>query len=253
MKKFIIKTLALLLIITLALSVCACDVKEEELNLQADDELAVFVRGTQTLTVVASQEAENPTKFKSNINKNAIALKGYLSKKKVEAVEYVDETTIKVTLSGETEDFEDEWDVGMLIVKAWACTNDKNCYTYVKVYNIYMSVKIGDSRPGEIGDAYSEYTTIFTLNNGAFSTDFNPQEDITLIPYANFDAPSPSVNGKFTARIIDVNRLIIRINFVDTSISRYPKIKIAAGLIEGSEEMEFEIGLNSWEYGNIIL
>lgn len=218
-----------------------------EMNLQADDELVVFDRGTQTLTIVASQEAVNPTKFKSNITKSDIVLGEYLSTKTIDKVEYVNDTTIKVTLTGTVAEFDDIWDVGVLTVKARACTLERDCYTYVKVYNTYMSVKVGDSEAGEEGNAYSEYYTIFTLNNGVYSTDFNPKEDITLVPYANFDAPSPSVNGKIVSVMKDGNRLIIRINFVDTDISRYPKVRIGAGLVEGSEAFEIEIGRSSYE------
>ena len=225
----------------------------EEMNLQADDDLVVFDRGTQTVTIVASQEAKNPTKFKSTITKSDIVLGDYLSTKSVDKVEYVDETTIKVTLTGDVVDFEDTWDVGMLTVKARATTIGLDCYTYVKVYNTYMSVKLGDSKAGDPGNAYSEYYTIFTLNNGTFSLDFNPYDKISIVPYGDLTLPNPMTNGKIVSCMIDGNRLIIRINFVDQSISRYPKVKISAGLIPGSPEFEIEIGKDPLDYAPIIL
>ena len=247
MKK-VAKLLIFVLIFVFAFSLVGCNPNNEpEMNLQADDELVVFDRGTQTVTIVASQEAEKPTKFKSTITKSDIVLGDYLSTKSVDKVEYVDETTIKVTLTGDVVDFEDTWDVGMLTVKASATTIGLDCYTYVKVYNTFMSVKLGDSEAGDPGNAYSEYYTIFTLNNGTFSKNFDIRTEITLVPYANFDAPSPSVNGKIKSVMKDGDRLIIRIDFVDTSISRYPKVRIGAGLVEGSEAFEIEIGLGNYE------
>lgn len=247
--KRLFKIIAVALMLCLALCSLACSGGSyPEMNLEVDDSLSrLYDRGTQTVTVTASQVAEKPTKFKSDISVSDIVLGEFLEGKTVTAVEYVDEVTVKVTMSGNTVDFEEDWDVGVLTVKARACTLGIDCYTYVEVYNTCMSVAPGDSNAGEEGNAYSEYYTIFTLNNGAFSTEFNPTEDVTLVPYANFDAPSPSVNGKFVARMIDGNKLIIRINFVNTSISRYPKVRIGAGLIEGSQGFEIEIGLNKYD------
>lgn len=222
-----------------------------KMNLQAEDYLTVYDRGTQTLTVVASQTAEHPTKFKSDISVEDIVLDDYLEGKWVSAVIFVNDTTIKLNLTGNTEDFEGEWEAGMLTVKARACTINRDCYTYVKVYNTCLSVKIGDSEAGEAGSKYSVYYTKFTLNNGSFSSDFNPEEDVTLVPYDYVDDPLPLYNGEFVSRSIQGNQLIIRINSVDTSISRYPKVRIGAGLIEGSEAFEIEIGRD--DYVNIIL
>lgn len=219
-----------------------------EMNLQTEDVLTpVFDRGTQTLTVVASPSAEKPTKFKSDISVFDIVLGEILEAKTVTKVEYVNDATIKVTMTGDTADYEEEWELGTLTVKARACTLGKDSYAYVKVYNTYISVALGDSKAGEEGNAYSEYSTIFTLNNGTFSSQFSATEDITLVPYAYFDDPEPLVNGKFTARMVDGNKLVIRINFVDTTISRYPKVRIEAGLIEGSEAFEIEIGLDGYD------
>lgn len=240
--KFLLKTITLIVVLSLAVCCFACSGEVyPEMNLQAEDELVVFDRGEQTLTVVASEFAERPTKFKSDISVSDIVIKEYLEGKTVSSVEYVDEVTIKVTMSGDTADFDGEWEVGLLVVSARACSIGVECYTYVRVYNTYISVGVGDYREGEPGNAYSEYFTEFTINNGRFSPDFD-LDTITLVPYANFDAPSPSVNGKFVTKMMDQNKLIIRINYVDKTISEYPKVRIGAGLIEGSEAFEVEIG-----------
>lgn len=243
------KILVLIIAISLSAFCVACTGSlEPEMNLQADDDLTpVYDMGTQTLTVVASKSAQVPTKFKSDISVQDIVLSDYFEGKTVTKVEFVNDTTIKVTMTGNTDDFEGEWEVGMLTVKARACTINRDCYTYVKVYNTFLSVKIGDTKAGESGNKYSVYYTIFTINSGRFSSEFDPSTDVTLVPYAYEDDPLPLFNGEFVTRLIDGNRLIIRINSVDTLISRYPKVRIGAGLIEGSEAFEIEIGLDSYD------
>ncbi len=253
--KRLFKFIIFVLIFALTLSLVACNNPYTgEMNLQAEDVLTpVYEKGTQTIKIVASAHAEKPTLFKSDINISDIELGDWAQGKTVTNVEWVDETTIKVTMTGTTQDFSEDWELGLIVVKARACSLNVDCYTYFKIYNTYLTVEVGDSQSGEAGNAYSEYYTIFTLNNGSFSPDFNPYDKISIVPYGDLTLPNPMTNGKIVSCMIDSNRLIIRINFVDQSISRYPKVKIGAGLIPGSPEFEIEIGKDPLDYAPIIL
>ena len=250
------KLIIFTLVLALTFLVVGCNSTPDygEMNLQAEDVLTpVYEKGTQTLTIRASQLADKPTKFKSDITISDITLGEYASNKTVTNVEYVDDTTIKVTMTGTTQDFSEDWELGLIVVKARACSLNVDCYTYFKIYNTVLTVKVGDSQSGDPGNAYSEDYTIFTLNYGTFSPDFNPYDKISILPYCDLTLPNPMTNGKIVSCMIDGNRLIIRINFVDQSISRYPKVKIGAGLIPGSPEFEIEIGKDPLDYAPIIL
>ncbi|MGN0818289.1 MAG: hypothetical protein ACI4L9_04900 [Candidatus Coproplasma sp.] len=194
---------ALVCVFTLCFAL-ACDDSDSSSALNnIEGPTFVYVTGEQTFVVEGSTSVmgDEAAQFKSTIKTSDIVLSGALSGMTVKGVNYVSQSEIEITISGNAAAFDGDKAEGKITVKGSATANGKDSYCIVWVNKPTMYVS---GIMSSVSSSKNKYVVTISLPYGSF-TDSATAEHIRLSDPANGTISSITVTeeGKLKIQITD--------------------------------------------------
>lgn len=238
------KTILVLIVLSMVLSVFGCNPGGPIIE-GVNDIVAtgtVYSRDTQTISLNKSA-VKDTARFKESITKEDIVLEDGFDGKVVDSVEWISEAQIKVTLSGEMEDFEGDSTLCILRVKADKMVSGESSWCHVKVRKPVMSVKSMEWANAE-HPMNITVTCTYTLSYGKFNTDLTRSDFRVLVADVDegmFAAPSNGVVYR-VAVSPSGRELTITIEEFNSAKEPYPRVVFPANATTFGKEITVEVG-----------
>lgn len=227
MKKISLMVLPVL-VAALCVAFAACGGEGESISLTASN--TVYSHGEQTVELSFSPTAGGYV-FEDDISVSDVTVGEGLEGKEVTAVEYVNDSTVNVTISGTvTGTVENDGLLGSIIVDGGISDNAVGT-AYVTIYTPQMMVTSVSS--SNIGDLHN-FSSTYTLPYGSFVAENVNTEHIEL----------PDTNGTLSVSLTEDGNLYVRVtNFTPTETDANPVIHIAADVTTFNKELYAFVGV----------
>lgn len=175
MEKIMKKIISCLLTFVICIFAIGCNAENDPVqNIDASDTVSASFDSVITITSREPLVGGERAVFKSTISASDIKLSDALEGKRVSSVTFIDQYTVKLTLTGKVTASFDDIDYGTITVSADALENDCDAFDVVIVQKAYVCATSSSS-----SSASGMYTATYTLSNGSFAEDIS-LEDVTL-------------------------------------------------------------------------